>query len=201
MKVTVLSDIHANFKALKQIEHDILTSDYVICLGDYIGYGYEVNEVIDYLKKIKNVVCVLGNHDSYLINGTPPEANNVVRKGIDYAQACISEDNFNWLKQLDVQKELLIDGEKFLVQHASPEDPLKKYLYPDNQSIKKYFNLGYNYILFGHTHHAFLLQENNKYILNPGSIGQPRDKRDMLSYIVISEQGVEIKREKIISTV
>lgn len=182
MKIIFLSDIHANFIALNSIQKEIDSAEFIVCLGDYVGYGKDVNEVIDFIKKRPNCICVLGNHDNYLINGFTRDVNDVVKKGIEYAKSVITKKNINWLKSLPLQKEVEFGGKKILIQHASPNNLLEEYLYPDNPNLEKLFDLNYDLVVFGHTHHPILKQKNGKYILNPGSVGQSRNIKNKICY-------------------
>lgn len=186
MKIIILSDIHANYNALKQLLNHVGDFDYMFCLGDYTGYGTEVNEVINLIKSIKNKICVLGNHDYYVIKGYTREVNKKVVDGINYAKNNITFENIEWLRSLPHQKEFVIARKRFLIQHGSPDNPLEEYIYPDSDKLKKFSNLNYDYIIFGHTHRPMLIELDNTILLNPGSVGQSRHKKSKICAAIIN---------------
>ena len=186
MNILILSDIHANFKALRQLLDNIKNIDYTICLGDYTGYGKEVNEVINRIKKIKNKTCVLGNHDYYVIKNFTREVNQRVVDGINFAKESLSLENINWLKTLPHQAELTLDGKKILILHGSPDNLLEEYIYPDSEKLEKFSNLNYDYIFFGHTHRPMVYEINNTILLNPGSVGQSRHKQNKICAAILN---------------
>ncbi len=101
MRIALISDIHANFEALNALQEDLVGVDRVVCLGDIIGYYCQVNEVVSTLRAW-NAHCILGNHDWFLVNGVPGEANDSVRFGIEFADAVIDADHRAWLSGLPV---------------------------------------------------------------------------------------------------
>ena len=194
MQILIASDIHANFSALQKLEKDIIQSDYIFFLGDFIGYNPEANEVINYVKTLYNCYCLMGNHDYYLIHNDTNSVNDRVRQWIQYTQKIISPENLNWLKNLPTQLSLTIHSIKFLLQHGSPENPLFEYIYPDSKKFNALFELNYDIICMGHTHHYLQKEKGKKIILNPGSVGQPRDDRTQISYCIYHLHNLETNR-------
>jgi predicted phosphodiesterase len=176
MLLAFISDIHANFEALESLSGELSRADLVLCLGDLVGYYCQVNESIDYVRSI-NSLCVLGNHDNFLLRGYPPETLPAVRFGIDYAKSVITPDNYKWLLNLPLTWGGFIDGVSVLVNHGSPWSPLHDYLYPNNPDLGSLELFQYDLIAFGQTHRSLLRCESKPYLLNPGSIGQSRDVR------------------------
>lgn len=195
MKLAIISDIHANFEALSAISNELESADIIIVLGDLIGYYCQVNEVIEYLRN-RQAICVLGNHDHYLLNICPPHAPTPVKFGIDFANSVITPDNRKWLSNLPLIRTLVIDNRSFLVCHGSPWDPLNEYLYPNNPSINQLKYLDYDVIAFGHTHREFLSKIGDKILVNPGSIGQSRDPdtKSCTCAVILDTRRMELKR-------
>ena len=95
MKIVVVSDIHANYEALKVLVPYFRNADKILCLGDIVGYSCAVNECIDLLREF-NCVCIQGNHDRYLIAGNGKQTkylNESVLFGIEYAETPITQRN------------------------------------------------------------------------------------------------------------
>jgi putative phosphoesterase len=174
MIIAIISDVHANFEALSSIANELESADIILVLGDLLGYYCQVNEVIDFLR-IQKSVCVLGNHDYYLLHTCPSQTLPSVKFGIDFANSVITTNNRKWLSNLPLIRTMLIDNYSFLLCHGSPWDPLNEYLYPNNPALNllKYFN--FDVIAFGHTHREFLSRVDEKIIINPGSVGQSRN--------------------------
>ena len=111
-------------KLFVSISNELESVDTIIVLGDIIGYYFQVNEVIDYLKG-HNALCVLGNHDYYLLHSYPSTALQPVKFGIDFANTVITQENRNWLLNLPQIRTLIIDNYSFLLCHGSPLGPIK----------------------------------------------------------------------------
>ncbi len=179
MKLLIISDIHSNYEALKTLDYYIDNSDMVVCLGDILGYHCDVNEVIDYLKK-KKVKCILGNHDLYVIHGlenVKKELNESVIFGIDYARKIITSNNLEWLRNLMTSFSIFIENKSLLFCHGSPWDVTNEYMYSNKINVDKLSEFCFDYICYGHTHRADIkYTDNNRILINPGSVGQSRDK-------------------------
>jgi len=197
MKILIISDIHSNFEALKVVEPYIKNSDISICLGDIVGYYCQVNEVIDFLKK-NQVICILGNHDDYVIkNENMKNYNESVAFGIKYAKKNINNANLNWLKSLRQNYELIYNNKKMFFCHANPWNNYE-YLYPNNPLFEKTSKLEYDLIAFGHTHRAFFSKNHqNKIIINPGSIGQSREIPCYAEFAIFNTEINEITKYNI----
>lgn len=195
MKICIASDIHANFNALLKFNTIIHEYDFIFLLGDFAGYNNQINEVIEYVKQLKNAYCLMGNHDYYLIHGIPSNANERVKNSLLKNLEIITNSNLSWLTQLPIQLDITLDEKKFLLQHGSPYKPLFEYIYPDYSNFASLYNLNFDYICMGHTHHSIIKTNGQQFILNPGSIGQPRDIRTSFSYVSLDTKTIpEIKR-------
>lgn len=194
MKIMVISDIHANFNALSTLSNNIENADYVLCLGDIVGYNTQVNEVIDYLRNLKKLYCVLGNHDDFLLRGCPPNLLPAVQQGIDYAANVIRPDNRHWLSKLPIVWAGLIDNLSFFLVHGSPWNPFTDYLYADNPLLENLNTFNYDIIGFGQTHRALVRNEKKPFLINPGSVGQSRDKKGFACALEIATDTMSFTR-------
>lgn len=184
MRLVFISDIHGNFEALRSVKKELLEADRIVCLGDMLGYYCQVNEVIDFLRNAR-ALCVLGNHDHYLLAGCPQDANPAVHFGIDAADKIITPDNRAWLGTLPFVWGGRLGGVSLLLAHGSPWDPLAHYLYKDNAMIEGLGSFKFDVVAFGQTHRLYLNTDSRPHRLNPGSIGQPRDLINQPSYITL----------------
>ena len=174
MRIAVISDIHANFEALRAISGDLMEADTIVCLGDLLGYHCQVNETLDWVRQ--NVTrCVLGNHDHFVLYGCPESVPEGVRFGVDFAARTMTPDNREWLAGLPMTYEGIADDFSYLLAHGSPWNPLDDYLYEDSAQLEKLKELDFNLIAFGQTHRYLSRRHNESLHLNPGSVGQSRD--------------------------
>ncbi|HLK20855.1 MAG TPA: metallophosphoesterase family protein [Bryobacteraceae bacterium] len=189
MRAVVLSDIHANYEALKALDGPIQGAQLRICLGDFIGYYCQVNEVLDFVRA-RDFLCVRGNHDHFLTAGYPENASDAVRFGIDYADRVIASDHRKWLAQLPLQWAGFLDGQaqySTLLCHGSPWNPLEDYLYADSPMLPELARFTYDLIAFGQTHRPLLLTQSSRSRLNPGSVGQSRHRPSVACAAVIDD--------------
>lgn len=215
MKVLVISDIHGNSVALKTIIEDAKSWDYLWVLGDLVDYGPEPHIAVDIIRELKPDVVAMGNHDHAVAFNTDcmcdPETHELseyTRRNISYR--LLSREQVEWLKSLSVRVEKSINGRKIYIVHGSPRSPLYGYLKPNlskdeillqitpSKYALKPRPVDADVVLVGHTHIPAVIHINNKYILNPGSCGQPRDHDPRASYAIYDlESGVfEIRRVK-----
>lgn len=177
MNIMVISDIHANHDALKVFAPELRNADLVLCLGDIVGYNAQVNEAIDALREIKNMITIMGNHDMFLLRGCPSNLPPKVQEGIQFADRTIRSDNRAWLSSLPVSWGGFIDGSLFYLVHGSPWSPFCDYMYQDSPLLEQTERFEYDVLAFGQTHRSYLRQDKGPILINPGSIGQSRDRK------------------------
>ncbi len=181
MRVVILSDIHANFEALKRLENVVQDADLRICLGDLIGYYCQVNEVLDFIRAY-DFQCVRGNHDDFLITGCPGNAPEAVRFGMEYADRIIDSDHRRWLAELPLiwggfLGEANSDARcSVLLSHGGPWQPLEGYIYADSRLLPRLGDFSFDLIAFGQTHRPMVITHGPRVLLNPGSVGQSRHR-------------------------
>ncbi|HOU15353.1 MAG TPA: metallophosphoesterase family protein [Anaerolineae bacterium] len=202
MHYLVISDIHGNFPALQTVLMDAQPFDAVLCLGDMIGYGPNPNECVERVQEFP-LTCIVGNHDWGAIGRADLLIfNNDARQALYWTQHELTTDNRNFLS--DLPTTVRIDD--LLLAHGSPREPIWEYLV-DVRSAKENF-VGYDFqvALVGHTHLPLALEWNagmnqtrillpdweaplslagRRLILNPGSVGQPRDGDPRASYAML----------------
>lgn len=205
MKICVLSDIHGNYDALKkcvkQAKKFKITKFF--CLGDYVGYYYEPDKCIDLLIKIK-AICIRGNHENIFLdilknNNKLSLYKSKYGNGILSAYKKLKKRHIDFIKKLPKTKKIKIKEKKILLCHGSPWDT-NEYIYPNKfKNFKKKINkYKYNYIFLGHTHIQMLKKNKNQIILNPGSVGQPRDKSLSANWLIfdIIKKKYQFKKSK-----
>lgn len=192
-RLAVISDIHGNYPALKAVLDDIDKAGIqgIICLGDIVGYYCQVNECIDLLRE-RDIQCLLGNHDYYMISGTCCESRTV-KICIDYQKSIIRKENFDWLATL--KPEYDIDSISF--RHGGWNDAVEERISTFNFAWVR----DYSQKLFfsGHTHIQGIQKdaESDRIYCNPGSVGQPRDDDPRAAYAIVdSDNRIELRRVK-----
>ncbi|MBY0523716.1 MAG: metallophosphatase family protein [Gemmataceae bacterium] len=195
MRILLVADIHSNWPALQAINEP---HDLCLCLGDVVDYGLEPAPCIDWVRQ-RAGHAVRGNHD----HGA---AQNVVihgQSGFRYltgvtrplTRQLLSPTDRRFLAELPVTKHVTLDTMRFLLVHATPRDPLDEYAMPDvEQWGKRLEHVDADVVCVGHTHVPYVLEIGSKLVINPGSVGLPRDGDPRLSYAVMEGRKVELKR-------
>ena len=204
MRILVCSDVHGNPYAMRStIEKE--RHDVSIFLGDIVDYGPFPAECIDLVKDSFDLV-VQGNHDYAASTGRDcmcsqenHDLSVYTRENITMRQ--VGSSGLEYLRSLPKSLRKDIDGQMVEINHGSPENRLYGYLYPtnitgENLQDESGSRINADILMVGHTHYQFSLPVNGMLIMNPGSIGQPRDGFDMPSYAVIDtvDWTVSLKR-------
>lgn len=194
MKLIVFADIHGNLEALEKMlqeTEDIEDKEYVFC-GDIFGYFYKQEETINILRNMPNLIAVKGNHDMYYLQSRSDLAEIqrlYLKYGISYKQSLKLEAK-QWLEKRPLEASLQRDGWRFHVLHGSPDDFLEGRIYPDfgGAVIDK---TNPDVLICAHTHYRFMKQFGNILLVNPGSLGQPRDGNGY-SYAIIDTENKSV---------
>jgi len=200
MRVLIISDIHANIVALEAVLNEAVNIDKVWCLGDIVGYGPNPNECIECLQGLPDLTCIMGNHDAAalgLINITA--FNHDARRSLEWLSSALEPKKLDFLKSLP--ETVIIDG--IMLAHGSPRNPIWEYVMDDWVAKQNLDTLETEFCLVGHTHIPVAFSETDhhlvdlhfftpglatvfrtKSIINPGSVGQPRDRDPRASYLI-----------------
>ncbi|MBI2487318.1 MAG: metallophosphoesterase family protein [Deltaproteobacteria bacterium] len=206
MKYGIISDIHANLEALNTTlqEIDKLDANKIICLGDIVGYGANPNECLERIKERK-IDSIMGNHDVVACGKKEPDNfNPVARDAALWTRHVLTQENREFLYNLPERREF----EDFLIVHGGISDP-DLYIFSTYDTIPE-FNLmkKQSVCFFGHTHvrtyyvfqddaitclfdYEIKIEPKAKYLINPGSVGQPRDRDPRASFLIYdTEKGI-----------
>lgn len=202
MRVLVISDIHANYTALQAVLKDAGTVDETWCLGDLVGYGPDPNAVVEEIREIPNLTCLLGNHDVAVVGRIPFEAfNGDARRTLEYHEKVLSADNMNFLRSLP--QNLKVREDASLV-HGSPRDSVWEYILNSLSARLNFDHFTTPWCMVGHSHLQCMFRHNAetdrvtlepmrpgevvklkpRLIMNPGSVGQPRDRDPRSAYAI-----------------
>lgn len=185
MRIAVLGDIHGNVLALAAALSGARREgvDALCITGDYVGYYYHPKEIFSLLEPWTKYM-VRGNHEDMLMRAASDEEflasctaryGNGLRCALDTLDAvCVAS-----LGALPERLELELDGRRILLAHGAPWDT-DEYLYPDATDAlwARVADEGADFVFLGHTHHRLIRQVGTTTVINPGSVGQPRDRND-----------------------
>lgn len=177
MKIAVISDVHSNYNALEKVicEIEKLDCHHKICLGDMVGYYDKPNEVIDCLKYY-DFKCVKGNHDKFILGEIAYKTENERLYGINRHRKELSQANILFLKECPDYIDFQYKDKKYFFCHSLKSN-CQIYLNCVEDILNNYNDIKtYDYYFHGHTHRKNYLNVNNHIIINPGSVGQQRDK-------------------------
>ena len=212
MAFLILSDIHANLEALDAVLDDARGRyDRIFCLGDLVGYGADPNAVVEWAR-VNLGAIVRGNHDKACTGlDSADDFHPVAQASTSWTAEALRPDNANYLRGLP-RGPLPVEG--FDLAHGSPMDEDEYLIMPsDVDALRGYLESRLTF--FGHTHvqGGFLvarggvmriapqgtldLEPDHTYLINPGSVGQPRDRDPRAAYAIYSaeERAVEYRRK------
>lgn len=195
MRILLLADIHANWPALAAIDEPF---DVCLFLGDLVDYGSNPAPCIDWVRTHARF-AVRGNHDHAV--GQRIQAKG----GTGFRELAAATRPLNWqvldsqdlkyLARLPVTASFVLDGLRFLLVHATPRDPLDEYLIDDPAGWQhRVQGIDADIVCVGHSHMQFHLDLNGTQIVNPGSVGQPRDGDPRCAYAIIEDGKVLFRR-------
>ncbi len=199
MRVAILSDIHGNAEALRAVLNDMPAdvAEYWI-LGDLIGYYYQIDEVIKLLKPL-SCKYVAGNHEHLFRDSIKNEivALDYKKKygsSLEVASRILSSEEILFLTSLPINLQCHYKDRKILLCHGSPWGT-DDYVYPDvsQEKLEQYLSLEEDFIFQGHTHYPMKLNIKNKTIINPGSVGQPRNRKAGAHWALFDLQSGEVE--------
>jgi len=195
-RVLFISDIHGNLDALQAVL-DRVEHDEVFCLGDLVDYGPEPAECIDIVRSVATAT-VRGNHDNavaYRVDcGCSYEYKRLSEATREYTWSSIDEEDMAYLKTLPLFIEKDVDGIKIGLAHGSPKS-FFDYVSPeslDTQINSLAGGLSCDFLALGHTHRPYIWI-NKMTVLNPGSVGQPRDRDNRASCLVLDTKSREAR--------
>ena len=202
MRILVISDLHANYTAFEAVLEDAGAVDETWCLGDMVGYGPDPNAVVELVRDIPHLTCLLGNHDVALIGKIPFETFNTdARRTLEYHERVLTADNMDFLRSLP--SNVKVRGEATIV-HGSPRDSVWEYILNTLSARLNFDHFTTPWCFVGHSHLQcmFQLHESTdrvtlrqmkvgepiklepRLIANPGSVGQPRDRDPRAAYAI-----------------
>jgi predicted phosphodiesterase len=203
MRYLILSDIHSNREALSAVLAHVRRKhwDKTIVLGDVVGYGANPNQAVDLVRALKPLVAIRGNHDKVCSGIESGEMfNRVALQAAMWTRERLTPSNLRWLQSLP-EGPVVVDG-AFAVAHGTPIDE-DAYIFGEIEALNVFRQTTFPLCFFGHSHFPvifglspdaiqtvltaapsfrFRMEPGVRYLVNPGSIGQPRDGNPLASF-------------------
>ena len=216
MRYLILSDIHSNLEAFEAVLDDAGPVDQVWCLGDVVGYGPDPNGCVAQLRSLDHL-CVAGNHDWATVGKLDlSDFNPDAREANLWNRKHLSPSNLAYLESLP---ETLVQGD-FTLLHGSPRHPIWEYIIYASTAEVNFEHFDTRYCLVGHTHTPMIFRRHQRedgqdsealaptldqplelgserLIINPGSVGQPRDGDPRASYAILDDEGLTIEHRRV----
>jgi len=215
MRVLIISDIHANLAAFETVMNDAKGDwDYVWCLGDVVGYGPDPNECCELLKTLPHL-CLAGNHDWAALGRLDIRTFNAdARKAVNWTTQVLKPANVEYLNALPTT---FVIGQ-YTLAHGSPREPVWEYILDPLIAASNFPHFETPYCLVGHTHTPIIyMQASNmgetdmlqptyrqtralnghRLIINPGSVGQPRDSNPDAAYSILEVEAMTWEHRRV----
>ena len=220
MRYLILSDIHANLEALNAVLADAERQmwDRCLVLGDLVGYGADPDPVMDRLRELAPDQIIRGNHDKVVSGVTDGEEfNSMALASARWTRTVIRDDNRQWLEDLPQGPQAASTDPGVLLSHGSPLDE-EAYILGIDDAWMAFQQSSFRCCLFGHTHYPVVIElrdddldillpgreggtirmdASRRYLVNPGSIGQPRDGNPRASYLILDSEGGRLEFHRV----
>ena len=216
MRFLVISDIHANLAALEAVLDDAEGEwDQIWCLGDLVGYGPDPNECVNLLREHEHL-SLSGNHDWAVLGKLDISSfNEEARVALRWTQEALAAETREYLAELPSEQV----SPPFALAHGSPRQPVWEYILDRRTAAFNFAELGAEtpYCLVGHTHVAVIFAEESqgrvdarspsygvpisldeqRLIINPGSVGQPRDSDPRAAYALLDIEAMTWEHRRV----
>jgi diadenosine tetraphosphatase ApaH/serine/threonine PP2A family protein phosphatase len=207
MRYAIIADIHANLDAFKAVLVDIGNKgkvEGVWCLGDIVGYGPEPHQCLELLRQVSHV-CVVGNHDLAAVgNIDTSEFNPDAATAVQWTAKQLTPRDVTYIRSLP----RVIKKDDFTLVHGSPREPIWEYVMSISGARENFVYFNTKFCLLAHTHTPMvfsldktdscsfsqfstdkeLVLGEERLIINPGAVGQPRDGDPRASYAIYDSE-------------
>jgi len=209
MKYLILSDIHSNKEALSAILSFVRRKPWDKCvfLGDLVGYGANPNQTVDMVRALKPLIAIRGNHDKVCSGIEEGELfNRMALEAALWTRRKLTKSNLQWLRRLPEGPTMVDDT--FAICHGTPIDE-DAYIFGEIEALNVFRHTEFPVTFFGHSHFPvifalspdaittiltvapsfrFKLRPGVRYLVNPGSVGQPRDGNPLASFAMFDSE-------------
>jgi len=190
--IGLLSDVHGNLPALEAVLDDMPEVDGIVNAGDVVGYNPYPGECVEKVRD-HSMVTVKGNHDRAVAGDVSFGFHSDAGRAVEWTRERLGDEEIDWLGDLPQETETDFGGTRVKVVHGAPGAP-DRYTYPRDFSPS--LLEGEDTLVLGHTHVQAKREYDEGIVVNPGSVGQPRDNDPRAAYALLDEDDreVEIRR-------
>lgn len=215
MRILVVSDVHANLEALNAVIDHAGAFDRIWSLGDVVDYGPQPNECIDRLREFE-LVAIAGNHDYAVVPKIDlADFNPDAARAVLWTRQQLTPEHAAWLAKLP--ERIRID-DHFILVHGSPNHPIWEYVLNVHTARENFPAFDTRVCLFGHSHIPILFRQSeieeeivlgrlpedspiplttNRWMINPGSVGQPRDGDSRAAYAIVDTEEMTLTHSRV----
>jgi predicted phosphodiesterase len=214
MRLGFFSDVHSNLEALKSTMEDFRKEklEKIFFLGDAVGYGPDPNECVELIQKVSQK-SIMGNHDFVALNLMETNwFNQYAKEAIQWTKSKLSEKNMELLSEYAMDHRVDI----FHLVHSTPKEPANwDYIFTLDEAEENFSFFNHRVCLIGHSHRPFIIKKSDqrhcllvnetgveiedgfKYLINIGSVGQPRDGDSRACYLIYDDQTKNAKLKRV----
>ena len=191
MRISLIADSHSNQLALEAILEAMRKkgAQKILNAGDIVGYGPRPNEVVDLVRR-GGLISIRGNHDHAVLIGEYGWLNESAAAAAIWTASIIEASNRDFLKRLKREEVMRIDGKIIGMFHGSPDDP-DEYVLDESRAEELLQKTDYDVMICGHTHFPMQVRIGKRLFINPGSVGQPRDRNPDASFSILDLDTME----------
>lgn len=197
MKVAFLADVHSNLHALEAVMRrlDSEGADLVLCAGDVVGYGAFPNECCRIIERLASR-CIRGNHDRSAITRDTSMMNAYAAAAANWTAQNLDSSSSAWLAGLEDSCRRTFDQRNLLMVHGSPRDP-DEYIFEEDLDESIMRSAEAEILVMAHTHVPFVHTLSSGLVINPGSVGQPRDRDPRASFATLDVRKMRCKIHRV----
>ena len=206
MRILIISDIHGNLPALESVLAEAGAWDATWCLGDLVGYGPNPNECVARVQELPGLIGVVGNHDRAALEDSSLVGFNAdARAALFWTRDTLTPESRSYLDSLPT----VVEAGDFTLVHGAPRQPVWEYILDVSGARANFSRFATPFCVVGHTHVPVVFRETNpggtclqeppdyvnsrslngdRLILNPGSVGQPRDGIAFAAYAILDAE-------------
>ncbi len=193
MTVALISDIHGNKPALDAVLDDAPEVDGFVNAGDTVGYNPYPRESIDAVREL-GAATVQGNHDCAVAGGGSFGFHSTAGRAVEWTREELDDERIDWLGALPHERETVFGDTRVKVAHGAPDAP-DRYTYP--RDFSPTLLSGEEVLVLGHTHVQGKEEYDEGVVVNPGSVGQPRDGDPRAGYALLDEETGEVELRRV----
>jgi diadenosine tetraphosphatase ApaH/serine/threonine PP2A family protein phosphatase len=219
MKIAVLGDIHSNLEALTAVleETERLGCEKYVCIGDIVGYNANPKECIEIVRSLDLLGVVMGNHDSYTSNSQELIGFNLqAAQAVEWTRKQLSEEELQWLGELPLKRDIFLTSPsaRFSIVHSTMDNPgMWGYIFDRYTAAASMQYQWTPLCFFGHTHtplafdktdeiegglyESLQILPNHKYLINVGSVGQPRDRDPRAAFAIYDVEASAVSLHRV----